>query len=64
MLILARHVHQRIIIALPDGRRIIVTLIETRGPSARLGFDADRDIIIHREEVVEAIEEARKQKEQ
>lgn len=58
MLILSRNVRERVIILLPDGRRITVTLIDIRGShSARLGFDADRDIQIHRDEVVARNEE-------
>ena len=38
------------------GKPIVVTLVDIRGDKCRLGFEADPAIIIHRQEVVEAIQ--------
>lgn len=46
MLILARRIGEKIAI----GDNIIVTVIEVRGGKVRLGFEAERDIAIVREE--------------
>lgn len=53
MLILQRKPGERVILTLPDGTRIGVAVVRfLAGSSAvRLGFDAPRDVTIHREEV-------------
>lgn len=51
MLVLSRHISERIFIDV-GGRRVTVTLIDIRGVDrARIGFEADRDIQITREEI-------------
>ena len=56
MLILSRRPNETIIIVCPNGDRITVMNTEVRGDKARLGFDAPRDYVIHRSEVLDAIE--------
>ena len=52
MLVFSRNVDERVILTMPDGRRIAVMLIEIKGTNrARLGFDAPQDVRIHREEI-------------
>jgi carbon storage regulator len=51
MLVLSRKPSESIVIR--DD--IVVTIIEIRGDKVRLGFDAPRDVPIHRNEVYEAI---------
>jgi carbon storage regulator len=55
MLVLSRKKDQRIVIA---GGEIVLTVVEIRGDSVRLGVEAARDIPIHRGEVQEAIDAA------
>lgn len=56
MLVLSRRTNETVVIQLPSGERIIVMNIEVRGDKARLGFDAPKDCVIHRSEVLQAIE--------
>ena len=51
MLVLSRKKNERIII----HDNIIVTVIEIRGDKVRLGFEAPKDVPIHRKEIYEAI---------
>lgn len=51
MLVLSRHVNERVFLTLPDGRQIVVTLVRTGWEKVRIGFDAPPDVTIHREEV-------------
>ena len=51
MLVLSRKANETICI----GLDIRVTVIEVRGDKVRLGFDAPRNIAIHREEIFDAI---------
>lgn len=51
MLVLSRRVDQKIIIA----DNIVITIIEIRGDKVRLGFDAPKEITIHRQEIYDAI---------
>ncbi|MFH1184704.1 MAG: carbon storage regulator [Chloroflexota bacterium] len=48
MLILSRHVGERIIIG--DGL-VTITVVEIRGDKVRLGIEADPSLPVHREEV-------------
>lgn len=52
MLVLSRHVNERIIIG--DG--IAVVVVDIRGDKVRLGIEAPRDVSVHREEVKKAID--------
>jgi len=51
MLILARKVGQRIVIA----GDIEITVVEVRGDQVRLGITAPREIAVHRKELLEQI---------
>ena len=57
MLVLSRKKDESIIIT--DNIRI--TIVEIRGDKVRIGIDAPKDISVHRREVHEAIEAARRQ---
>lgn len=52
MLILTRHVGDRVRITLPDGRHMWVVYLADHFGKIRLGFDAPKDVIIVREEVL------------
>ena len=52
MLVLSRHKDERIII----GGNIVITVIDIRGDKVRIGIEAPRELTVHREEVVEAIQ--------
>jgi len=56
MLILSRKKNEHIVI---DGT-IRVYVVEIRGDKVRLGIDAPKEIPVHRSEVFEAIEKAKK----
>lgn len=44
----------------PEGREIIVTLVEICPNKVRIGFEAAREVTVHRREVQDAIEGTRK----
>jgi len=54
MLILTRRIGERLIIN--DGE-IILTVLGVKGNQIRLGLDAPKDVIIHREEIHNKIKE-------
>ncbi len=51
MLVLSRKKDQSIVI----NDNIVVTVVDIRGDKVRLGFDAPKDVPIHRREVYDAI---------
>ena len=51
MLVLSRHKDESIMI----GEDIVVRIVGIRGDKVRLGIEAPREIIVHRQEVYEAI---------
>ncbi len=51
MLVLSRRQGQAIVI----GDNVIVRIVELKGDQVRLGIDAPRSVIVHREEVAEEI---------
>jgi carbon storage regulator len=51
MLVLSRKKNESIVI----NDNIVITVVEIRGDKVRLGFDAPKDIPIHRQEVYDAI---------
>lgn len=54
MLVLTRRPDQRIVI----GDDIVITVLEVKGDTVRLGIDAPRSVRVHREEVHEALRRA------
>ncbi len=56
MLVLSRKRFESIQI----GDDVKLTIVEIRGDRVRLGFDAPRDITIHRQEIAERIEKETK----
>lgn len=56
MLILTRRPGETLIIELPNGKQIDVTVLEVKGNQVRLGTDAPDDIAIVREELLERLE--------
>lgn len=51
MLVLTRKLNEKILI----GDNIVITVLEVRGDSIRLGIDAPRGVTIQRSEVIEAV---------
>ncbi len=51
MLVLSRKRDEKVMI----GDDVIITVIEIRGDKVRLGFDAPKEVPVHREEVFKAI---------
>lgn len=57
MLVLSREKEEDVVILLPDGRKIVVAVIEiVGGKKARLGFVADNDITILRGDLYSAFD--------
>ncbi len=54
MLVLTRKTGQKLII----DNNIVVTVLETRGDSVKIGIDAPKNIQIYREEIFQEITEA------
>ena len=52
MLILSRQREQKIVI----GEDIVVTIVDIRGDTVRLGIQAPREVPVHRREVYERIQ--------
>ena len=59
MLVLSRHRDESIMI----GDNIVITVVDVRGDKVRLGIDAPTDIPVHRQEVYDAIQRERSDKE-
>ncbi len=59
MLVLARKKNESIII----NDNIVVTIVDVKGDKVRLGFQAPKEITIHRKEVFEAIKRSEKSEE-
>ncbi|MDE2101853.1 MAG: carbon storage regulator [Patescibacteria group bacterium] len=57
MLVLSRKKNERILVRVPEvgARDVWVKVVEIRGDKVRLGFKAEGDVDIHREEVAIAI---------
>lgn len=54
MLVLTRKVGEQILI----GEDIVVTVLDVRGESIKIGIDAPKGVKIQRQEVIEAVAEA------
>jgi len=52
MLVLSRRKDESVIIRLPDGTTIQVMITAVHGDKVRIGFNAPKEVIILREEVV------------
>ncbi len=50
MLVLTRSMEEKIVIQTPQGD-VTLTVLEVRSHSVKLGFDAPRDILVHRAEL-------------
>ena len=56
MLILTRGPQQKVFIRLPDGRQVVVEVVEAVSKNKiRLGFQAPDDVVILREELVQVL---------
>lgn len=57
MLVLARKNQESIVVGHADSRNQLlrITVIEIKGRAVRLGFEADAEIAVHREEVWQRI---------
>ena len=53
MLILTRELNEEIVI----GDDIVITVVDIRGDKVRLGFDAPKEVPIHRQEIYDRIKE-------
>ena len=58
MLVLSRKKNESIVI----NDNIVVTVVDIRGDKVRLGFDAPKDIPIHRQEVYDVIRRSEMQR--
>lgn len=57
MLVLSRKVGETIVV----GKNIELTILEIQGGEVRLGFNAPRDVIILRKEILEEVETQNRQ---
>ena len=56
MLILTRGPQQKVFVRLPDGRQVVVEVVEAVSKNKiRLGFQAPDDVVILREELVQVL---------
>ena len=53
MLALTRRIGESVILTLPDGRRVEVTITDKSAGQVRLGIEAPKDVRIDREEILE-----------
>ena len=51
MLTLTSHLGEKVIITIPDGREIIVTVTRIERTKVRIAYDADKSIRIDREKI-------------
>ena len=54
MLVLSRNLGKKIVIGEGDNQ-VILTVLGTQGGQVRLGFEADKSVPIHREEIYKEI---------
>jgi len=55
MLVLSRFIDEEIYITI-DGELVKVQVIDIKGNKVKLGFEASRNVSIHRKEIYEAIQ--------
>lgn len=51
MLVLSRKIGERIVITPPGHAEIVLTVVDVDGNKVRLGWDADKNVAINREEI-------------
>ena len=51
MLVLTRHVDEDVLLTLPDGQRVRISVAGVLGDRVKLAFDAPAEVIINRAEV-------------
>jgi carbon storage regulator len=56
MLVLSRNPDERIVLVLPDGRRVTVLYANIHGQQIRLGIEAPSDVRIYRGEIMSKID--------
>lgn len=56
MLVLSRFPSERVFIITPDGTQLIIQAVEYRQGRMKLGFEAPKGYVVHREEVLRAIQ--------
>ncbi len=56
MLVLSRKKDERLVLLIPGHEPIWITQVDIRGDRSRLGFEAETDVKVFREEVYEAIQ--------
>ena len=56
MLVISRHQNEKIDLTMPDGTRIVLTLVAIRGDKARIGIEAPKSVIVDRREITESKE--------
>ena len=54
MLVLSRRLNESIVI----GDNVTITVLEVRGDVVRIGIDAPRSVVVHRQEVHDALKSA------
>lgn len=60
MLVLSRHRDEKVIVQVPGTNDVIeIMVVDIRGDKVRLGVQAPKNYPVHREEVLERIEETR-----
>ena len=62
MLILTRKINQSVIIG--KDADVVISVLDSREGYVRLGFDAPREILIYREEILKKIQEEEKTQEE
>jgi len=55
MLVLSRQKNENVVITVPGWPEITVCVVAIRGDKVRLGIEAQRQVLVHRQEVHDAI---------
>ena len=55
MLILTRRISESIIHIHPDGTKTTMTVLGVKGNQVRIGIQAPRNVVVHREEIMHRI---------
>lgn len=61
MLILTRRVGESLKVIQPDGTVVTATVLGVKGNQVRLGIEAPKEVLVHREEIYERIQGQPKQ---